>query len=56
MSDVLEEQEGKASIDGGTFTNLGFANDTDAVSEGGAVGMKNLKNLHKLYNGKVKCR
>ena len=33
MSDALEEQDGKVSIDGRTITNLWFADDIDALAE-----------------------
>ena len=33
MSDALEERDGKVSINGGTNTNLWFADDIDALAE-----------------------
>ena len=33
ISDALEEHDGKVSIGGGTFTNLRFADDIDALAK-----------------------
>ena len=33
MTDLLEEHVGRVSIGGGSFTNLRFADDTDALAE-----------------------
>ena len=33
MSDALEEHDGKVSIGGRNITNLGFADDIDALAE-----------------------
>ena len=33
MTDALEDYEGTVSIEGGTITNIRFANDIDGVAE-----------------------